>query len=403
MSYSSLHFQEWEAQCAENFRRRICETKAQQIIYLSGLSRDQELSRHLRSRRDVERILQQGKVPVTVLRAGIILGSGSASFEIMRDLVEKLPVMIAPKWVHQQTQPIAVHDVLIYLVDVCNHPACIGQTFEIGGPEILTYKEMLLRLARLRHLCRWILTVPVLTPKLSSYWLYFVTSTSYSLARSLVESLKNKAVCQENRIRHIFSFPLIGFDEAIQRAFQRIEDNAVLSSWKDAWRDSALSPDLNAYRQVPTYGCLINQQIVPLKQEPDRVQKTIWSLGGHQGWLTMDWAWKIRGWVDQLCGGVGLRRGRTHPDHLKPGDALDFWRVLIADEPKRRLLLYAEMKLPGEAWLEFQIVKTAKCYELHQTATFRPHGIAGRLYWYSLYPLHRFIFRHMALSISRKN
>ena len=262
MSSSSDKFVEMEAQSAKNFRQRIDQTRAKQIIYLSGLVNDVELSHHLSSRKNVETILRQGKVPVTTLMAGIIIGSGSASFEIMRDLVEKLPVMIAPRWTSNLVQPIAIRDVLDYLIDVLNHPACIGERFEIGGPDVVSYKNLLLSFARIRGLKRWIISVPVLTPNLSSYWLYFITAANFSLSRSLVESLKNNAICKENHIRKIFPKQLLSFEAAVKRAFQRLQEDNVPSSWKDAMGAAELNPNLSGYIQVPDFGVLRDVQTV---------------------------------------------------------------------------------------------------------------------------------------------
>ena len=343
----------------------------------------------------MEDTLRQGSVPVTTLMAGIIIGSGSASFEIMRDLVEKLPIMIAPKWTTNLVQPIAIRDVLDYLTLVMGHEKCINQRFEIGGPDVLSYKEMLLEFARIRGLKRWIITVPVLTPKLSSYWLYFITTANFPLAQALVQSLKNNAICKERRILEIFPKKPLSFEEAIKRAFQRLEEDMVPSSWKDAVGESGIYPDFSKYLKIPEHGVLKDEQRVQFEVPPDDVQNTIWSMGGSQGWLYMNWAWHLRGFIDKLAGGVGLRRGRTSPHHLREGDALDFWRVLIADSKHRRLLLYAEMKVPGEAWLEYKIEDQT----LIQTATFRPQGLLGRLYWYVLLPFHKLIFRGMARKI----
>lgn len=395
MGTSPEKFTALEAESAENFTRRLSDTNAKQVIYLSGLVNDEHLSKHLLSRKHVEEILRMGTVPVTTLMAGIIIGAGSASFEIIRDLVEKLPVMVAPKWVKNLTQPIAIRDVLDYLVLVLGHPECIGERFEIGGPDVLNYKELLLEFARIRGLKRWILTVPVLTPKLSSYWLYFITSASFPLSRSLVQSLKNNAICKEHRIEEIFPKRLLSFEEAVRRAFERLEQDAVPSSWKDAMGTSELGSDLTIYFKVPQFGTYSNVQSLSFTRPVDEIKKNIWSLGGDHGWGYMNWAWRLRGFFDKVVGGVGLRRGRTHPTRLKEGDALDFWRVLIADEKNRRLLLYAEMKLPGEAWLEFKI----EGQTLIQTATFRPHGLLGRAYWIVLFPFHWLIFRGMASKI----
>lgn len=400
MTYSKK-FSELETASAKNFKERIEKTNAKQIIYLSGLSNENQLSRHLTSRKRVGEILREGKIPVTILMAGIIIGSGSASFEIIRDLVEKLPVMIAPKWLKNLTQPIAVRDVLSYLTLVLGDPSCFNQSFEIGGPDVLSYKQLLLKFAKVRGLKRWIIPVPVLTPRLSSLWLYFVTSTSFSLARSLVDSLTNNAICKENRIQTLFPKQLLTYKEAVQLSFTRIEEDWVPSSWKDSMSGSSLNPDLSSYIRVPRHGTLTDRQTVPFSCPVDEVQLRIWSLGGDKGWLTMNWAWSLRGFLDKLVGGIGLRRGRTHRTHLKTGDALDFWRVLLADEKKRRLLLYAEMKLPGEGWLEFEVIPNEKGGgTLQQTVTFRPNGLWGRCYWYGLYPFHILIFKKLAKALA---
>jgi uncharacterized protein YbjT (DUF2867 family) len=400
MSYSQK-FAELEASSAKNFAERLGNTAANQIIYLSGLVNEPHLSQHLSSRKRVGEMLQQGRVPVTILMAGIIIGSGSASFEIIRDLVEKLPIMIAPKWLNQLTQPIAIRDVLTYLTRVLGHPECIGQSFEIGGPDVMSYKDLLLNFAKMRGLKRKIFTVPILTPRLSSYWLFFVTSTSFSLARFLVESLINNAVCKEHRIQEIFPRKLLSYERALQLAFTCIEEDWVPSSWKDSLSGSALNPDLSSYIHVPKFGILSERRTVTFTCPIEQVQYRIWSLGGSQGWLAMNWAWGFRGFLDKLVGGIGLRRGRTHPKRLKAGDVLDFWRVLLADDKNRRLLLYAEMKLPGEAWLEFEIIQNEAGGILKQTASFRPNGVWGRCYWYVLYPFHFLIFSQLARRLAR--
>lgn len=401
MSYSQK-FSQLEADSAKNFTDRMGKTKARQIIYLSGLANEQYLSSHLSSRKRVGEILRQGPVPVTILMAGIIIGSGSASFEIIRDLVEKLPIMIAPKWLKNLTQPISVSDVLSYLTLVLDNPSCLNQSYEIGGPDTMSYKELLLKFAQIRELKRKIFTVPVLTPRLSSYWLFFVTSTSFSLARFLVESLMNNAICKENRIQTVFPKKLLSYEEAVRLSFARTEEDWVPSSWKDTMSGSTLSSDLSIYVQVPRFGTLTDERTVSFSCSAEEVQKKIWSLGGARGWLTMNWAWSFRGFLDELFGGVGLRRGRRDPTRLRAGDALDFWRVLLADEKNRRLLLYAEMKLPGEAWLEFEVIPHgAKGGILRQTASFRPNGVWGRVYWYSLYLFHDIIFKQLAKRIAK--
>lgn len=399
MTQTDGHLGNLEETTANNFLRLIAPTTIRQVIYLSGLVSEEKLSPHLRSRKRVEDVLRSGPTPLTTLRAGIILGSGSASFEIMRDLVEKLPVMIAPKWVQNKCQPIGIYDVLDYLVSVINHPDCLGETFDIGGPDVMSYRDMLMKFAEIRGLRRYIIGVPVLTPRLSSYWLYFVTRTNFSLARSLVESLKNNEVCRDNRIHKIIPKTCFQFEEALRRTFQKIEDNAVLSSWKDSMVLSDLKPNLLEYVQVPKFGCLTDEREITFQCDPKLVQNAVWAIGGDRGWYYMNWTWSLRGFIDQIFMGTGLRRGRTHPKRLRAGDALDFWRVLLADENQGRLLLYAEMRLPGEAWLEFEIRPSESGGSLIQKATFRPNGLLGRLYWYGIYPFHWFVFRGLAKGI----
>jgi uncharacterized protein YbjT (DUF2867 family) len=374
----SQKFSELEAASAKNFVRQLENTRAKQIIYLSGLSNEAHLSPHLTSRKRVGEILKTGKIPVTILMAGIIIGSGGASFEIIRDLVEKLPLMIAPKWLKLLTQPIAIRDVLTYLTLVLGNTACFGQSFEIGGPDVMSYKDLLLKFAKMRGLKRKIFTVPFLTPRLSSYWLYFVTSTSFSLARFLVESLINNAICKENRIQRLFPRKLLSYDEALQLAFTPLEEDWMPPSWKDPLNDSTLS----IYYHVPRFGILSDRRTISFSCPIDQVQKRVWSLGGARGWLALNWTWKLRGLLDK-------------------GKALDFWRILLADEKNWRLLLYAEMKLPGEAWLEFEITPHETGGSLKQTASFRPSGVWGRFYWYSLYPFHALKFNQLAKHIAR--
>ena len=394
MAQSADHFSNLEEISAKNFSDWIRTSNAKQIIYVGGIANDPALSLHLTSRMGVESVLSASGVPVTVLRAAIIIGSGSASFEIIRDLVEKLPVMITPKWLRSRCQPIAIRDVIRYLTSVLGHPSAMGKVFDIGGPDILTYKDMLLRFAKIRGYRRYIITVPVLTPRLSSYWLYFVTATSFSLAKALVDSMKNEVVCEVGDIAAVDPTPCISYDEAIRLAFTRIEQNEVVSSWTDALSSPRFSPEFKEYIQVPKFGCLIDERKVEVKNIPEAADN-IWRIGGQRGWYYMNFLWVIRGIIDKLFGGVGLRRGRRHPEELQPGDALDFWRVILADKEGRRLLLYAEMKLPGEAWLEFRFEGKT----LVQTATFRPRGLMGRVYWYGVYPLHVLIFKGMLRKI----
>ncbi len=396
MSSDNGDFLTMEADCAHNFCRMLEKTKAKQIIYLSGIVNDKALSKHLSSRKNVEDILKKSSIPATVLRAGIIVGSGSASFEIIRDLCEKLPFMITPKWVKTKSQHIAIRNVMEYLTGVLLHPKCLNESYDIGGSSVLTYKEMLHRYAKNRGFRNWIVIVPIMTPRLSSYWLNFVTSTTYTLAVSLVDSMKMEVVAADQRLQDLLSIKPYSYDEAIQMAFKRIEQNSVVSSWKDSMISGRLNKDLKDFIQVPKFGILKDAQ----KREnidPEQTFKALWKIGGNQGWYYANFLWKLRGYLDKLSGGVGLRRGRTHPDKIYTGDSLDFWRVLLADKKEKRLLLFAEMKLPGEAWLEFKIVGTT----IYQTATFRPRGLWGRLYWYSLVPFHYFIFRGMVRNLTK--
>jgi uncharacterized protein YbjT (DUF2867 family) len=397
MSTSTGDFEKMEEFSAINFKNCIQKTKARQVIYLSGIVNEKKLSKHLTSRSNVERILSGGTYSLTTIRAGIIIGSGSASFEIIRDLVEKLPVMIAPRWLNTRSQPIAIRNVIEFLSGVLHNESTFDRSYDIGGPDIMTYKQMLLRFAKVRGLRRWIGIVPVMTPKLSSYWLYFITSTSYSLAQNLVDSMKVEVICRENNLKELLGITPLSYEDAIREAFEKIELNQVLSSWKDALTSDSLSEGISRYAEVPVHGCFSDYHKIHI-DDSERVLLQIWSIGGKNGWYYGDWLWGIRGFIDKLFGGVGLRRGRKNQTEISPGEALDFWRVLIADKKEKRLLLYAEMKLPGEAWLEFRIDNNNV---LHQTATFRPLGLLGRLYWYSVLPFHGFIFRGMIRNIAK--
>jgi uncharacterized protein YbjT (DUF2867 family) len=402
MSGNGKNFFQLEQQSAHNFTKYLDRTAARQIIYLSGIANDEGLSVHLRSRSAVESVLEKAeKAQLTVLRASIIIGSGSASFEIIRDIVEKLPVMVTPRWLNSRCQPLGIRDVVFYLQAVLDNEACLGQSFDLGGPDILTYKEMLLGLAAERGYKRWIVTVPVLTPRLSSWWLYLVTSTSFSLAQSLVESLKNDTVADPARsIAHVIPHECMTYREALALAFQRIEQNEVVSSWSDAMSSGTLRQNYMDAIQIPKNGMFFDRQLKPFTRPVAEVLDNIWRIGGDRGWYKTDWLWRIRGLMDKLVGGVGLRRGRRSPSRLRAGDPLDFWRVLVADRAAKRLLLYAEMKLPGEAWLQFRIVDNPDgTHAVEQLAAYRPQGLLGRLYWYSVLPFHGIIFKGMVKNL----
>jgi uncharacterized protein YbjT (DUF2867 family) len=388
-------FEAAEQQAANAFLQSLAPTRCQQIIYLSGIVNAAHLSRHLSSRLAVEKVLRTGRIPVTVLRAGIIVGSGSSSFEIIRDLVEKLPVMIAPKWINTRCQPISIRNVIAFLTGILLLQETYNKDYDIGGPDVLTYKQMLLQFAAVRGLKRRILTVPVMTPRLSSYWLYFVTSTSYQLAVNLVDSMKIDVICRPNNLAQQLGITLLTYKEAVALAFQKIEQQEVLSSWKDAFSAFNTNPQIISNIEVPVFGCFKDVKRRTIQGDDRPVLQKIWSIGGNTGWYYGNTLWKIRGLLDKAFGGVGLRRGRTSQVTISSGDALDFWRVLIADKINKRLLLFAEMKLPGEAWLEFQVVQENNASVLVQTATFRPRGLWGRLYWFSVLPFHYFIFNGM--------
>lgn len=399
MSTNAKDFERLEELSAKNFLNLVEQTFAKQIIYLGGITNEKKLSKHLSSRKKVEEILAQSKIPLTSIRAGIIVGSGSASFEIIRDLVEKLPVMITPKWLNTKHQPIAIRNILEYLTGVLLREETFNKSYDVGGPDVLSYKEMLLKFAEVRGLKRFIFTVPVMTPRLSSYWLYFVTATSYKLAVNLVNSMKIEVVAKDNALERLLEINPISYEDSVKLAFQKIEQNNVISSWKDSLVSSYSDNSLLEHINVPTNGCFLDKREKEIIGGIDKVLDNIWSIGGERGWYYADWLWHIRGFMDKFLGGVGLRRGRTNVNTIHIGDTLDFWRVLAADKENKRLLLYAEMKLPGEAWLEFKIIIKDDKNFLQQTATFRPKGLFGRLYWYSVLPFHFFVFDGMARNI----
>jgi hypothetical protein len=353
------------------------------------------LSEHLSSRRDVERVLASTKVPVTVLRAAMIIGSGSASFEILRYLVERLPVMITPKWVSTPCQPIAVENVIAYLVGVLSVPETIGSAFDIGGAETLCYSEIMRVMAEELGLPRrWIIPVPVLTPRLSSYWIHLVTPLSNKIAIPLAEGLKNPVVCRDDRIRSLVPQKLLNIREAIRAALSQVTARQVETNWSMAGAMPG-DPDWSG-------GTVFrDSREVAIDAPAAAAFRAVCRVGGRSGWHTNNWLWIMRGWLDRLAGGPGLRRGRRDPETLRYGDALDFWRV-VGFEPDRRLSLRAEMRLPGEGMLEFRIEvgNNGPCI-VRQTALFQPHGLFGLLYWYAMRPFHQLVFQGMLAGIRR--
>ncbi len=386
-------FAEREATIARNFTAAVDRTKARQIVYLGGIAPAQgELSEHLESRRNVERLLGESRVPLTALRASIIVGSGSASFEIIRDLTEKLPVLITPRWTRNRCQPIGIRNVIGYLVGVAGNEATFGRGFDIGGPEILTYESLLRQYAEERKLPRRLISVPFLTLRLSSYWLWSMTSTTFRIASALVDSLAHDTICRDDAIREIVPQELLTYRQAVEKAFVRIAQNHVPSAWYDALASGTLLPSRLRSIHPPQHGVVTDRRVCKLEAPREAVIAAIWSLGGRRGWPSMNWAWRVRGMMDRAVGGIGVRRGRRDPHNLRAGDALDFWRVVLADRTDGRLILFAEMRLPGEAWLEFEVKDGA----LRQTATFRPLGLLGRLYWLGCLPFHAVLFPRMA-------
>ncbi len=380
---------EKEVICAKNFKKYLSNSSCEHVVYLTGIINKSWLSKHLKSRFSVEKVLREGSYHFTALRAGIIIGSGSASFEIIRDIVEKLPVMVAPKWLHTKCQPVGIVNVLDFLIKTLFNAKTYDDYFDIGCPDILTYKNMLLGYAKVRGLKRNIFIVPVMTPRLSSYWLYFVTSTTYKLACSLVDSMKVEVICHPDKLEQIMKITGVipfNYQTALERTLSKIERMKNIANDPVHQKNDGFSD----FVEVPKYGCLVDCRKKTF-DDRDRCIDSVFSIGGDKGWYYANFLWKIRGGIDKMIGGVGLRRGRIHPTRLHAGDAIDFWRVLYADRQEGKLVLFAEMKLPGEAWLEFKVIEN----QLQQKAVFRPKGLMGRLYWYFVTPFHSIVFKGM--------
>ena len=395
------NFPDQEKDCARNFIEWLRPVPVGQVVYLGGISpQGSELSDHLESRAEVSRVLGTGKSPLTTLRASIIVGSGSASFEIIRDLAEKLPVMSTPKWTRTKCQPIAIRNVIDYLlgvIDPTKKEHFFNGTYDIGGPDILTYQMMLEGYAGVRGLKRFILPVPFLSPKLSAYWLYFMTATSFPLARALVSSLHIETTCEESRIKELIPQELLSYQESIRLALSVVAQNRVPSVWFNSLASGKVDSRHLSNIQIPEHGVLQDNRETNLQATRQEIIDAVWSIGGKTGWPSMGWAWQLRGIIDKCVGGSGMRRGRRDAQELSTGDALDFWRVILADKEAGRLILFAEMKLPGEAWLEYTVGSTT----LKQRAVFRPRGLFGRLYWACTYPFHLIIFPRMLDQLSR--
>ncbi len=385
-------FENQDRIAARNFATAAREAGIRRIIYLGGLGDDDDqLSAHLRSRHEVGAILRESGCTVVEFRASIVIGSGSLSFELVRALVQRLPVMICPKWVGVQTQPIAIEDLLAYLVAALDWDGTESKIFEIGGPDQVSYGDIMREWAKQRGLRRWLISVPVLTPRLSSLWLGLVTPVYARVGRKLVDSLRNPTVVKDSTALKEFPVKPRGLTEAIQRALINEDQELTQTRWSDA---------LSAARGLRNWGGvrfgsrIVDTRAIHADVPCDFAFAPIRRIGGQRGWYFADFLWTLRGWIDLVCGGVGIRRGRRDPENLRVGDVVDWWRV-EEYEPNLKLRLLAEMKVPGRAWLEFEVEPEGDGSSIRQTAIFDPVGLWGLVYWYSLYPLHVIIFRGM--------
>ena len=398
---SHADFAQRDLRAARSFAEAAAAQGVGRIIYLGGLGKSSgELSEHLRSRQETGAALREAGVPVTEFRAGILVGSGSVSFEMIRSLTERLPVMICPRWVYTRTQPIAIDDALAYLVAALETPESQGQIIEIGGRDVLTYKEMMSAYARLRGLRRFIIPVPVLTPRLSSYWVHLVTPIPSAIAQPLIEGLSVEVIVTDDRAQRLFpQITPMDYETAVARALSGLEASDVETSWSDALASS--QGDTPPVVFTTQDGMLIERRQRVVDAPPATVYAEFAGLGGRRGWLAFNRLWRLRGAADRLLGGVGFRRGRRHPVDLRAGDAVDFWRV-EAVEPGRLVRLRAEMKVPGRAWLQFEAEPLeASGTRLVQTAFFAPKGLLGLVYWYLLYPVHGFIFSRLIRELAQ--
>lgn len=380
---------------ARNFARAADEANLERIIYLGELvDPTEKLSPYLRSRHETGYILRQGRVPVTEFRAGMIIGSGSALFEMVRYLAELQPVFVCPSWFFSKAQPIAIRDALSYLVAALETPESVGKLIEIGGATQLTYADMLLGYSQERGFKRWLIPTPVYAPHLSAYWVHMVTPVSYQTVLPLIEGLHIESLVRDDLAKKLFpQIEPLDFQTAVRYALAKIESGEVETSWSDALVTSA--GDVKPYQFKLEEGMFMEKRQALTELPAQAIFRSFTGIGGERGWMYMDWAWAIRGWMDKAVGGVGLRRGRRHPDDIRAGESLDFWRVETLT-PGQCMRLRAEMKVPGKAWLEFQVTPQANGKNLFvQTAYFAPRGLFGYLYWYAMWPAHRFIFDGM--------
>ena len=398
---SGLDFHELDLRAAKAFGQAAKDAGVEHIIYLGGLGNPEaNLSRHLRSRQETGQALREGGVPVTEFRAAVIVGPGSISFEMVRELVERLPVMVCPKWIYSRIQPIAVDDLLEYLASALDTPECRGRTVEIGGKDVTTYKGLMLGYAKARGLKRLLLPVPVLTPRLSSYWVHWMTPIPARISGPLVEGLRNDVIVTNGMAAALF--PQIeprDYATAIAKVIEDLEQGRIYTSWSDAVGGHAEAGE--RVRLESGQGMIVERRRRRVAAPPRDVYRVFTGLGAARGWYFANWSWRLRGMLDRLLGGAGLRRGRRHPDDLRVGDALDFWRV-EALETDRLLRLKSEMKVPGQAWLQYEVWEDRDGLTwLEQTAAFVPKGLTGLAYWYVLYPIHAWIFSGLAKAIAR--
>ncbi len=399
---AGLGFHQRDLAAAHHFGAAARLANVERIIFLGGLAEaGAGLSEHLRSRQQTGDALRASGVPVTEFRASVIVGSGSLSFEMIRYLTERVPVMICPRWVYTRTQPIGIGDVLDYLTSALTVPESTGRIIEIGGAEVLTYGEMMMVYAEVRGLKRWMLPVPVLTPRLSSYWVNLVTPIPAVIARPLIEGLRNESIVHDPIARQLFPhIQPAGYRAMVEQALAQLEASNVETIWSDALSTS--QGDGRPVTLTTHEGMIIEHRQRVISAPPGEIYKIFTGLGGKRGWLYMNFAWEIRGFMDRMIGGVGLRRGRRDPNELRVGDALDFWRV-EAVEPGHLLRLRAEMKVPGKAWLQFKVTPhEGDKALLSQTAFFAPKGLMGWLYWYALYPIHNLIFSGLIDQIAKR-
>jgi uncharacterized protein YbjT (DUF2867 family) len=393
-------FHERDLAAARNCGEAARRAGTRRLVYLGGLGDpDSDLSEHLRSRQETGRALAEAGVPVTEFRAGVVVGSGSLSFEIVRDLVERLPVMMCPRWVYTRTQPIAIRNVLDYLVRALDVPESAGRVIEVGGSDVLTYGDMMRVFARVRGLRRLLIPVPVLTPRVSSYWVHWTTPVPSAIARPLIEGLRNEIVVRDDTARRLFPDVVpMDYETAVERALARLAAGPAATTWGDA-----LSTAPDGGRAVTLHyreGMIRERRVRVVDASAADVFATVLGVGGERGWPAWNWAWRLRGAIDRLLGGVGFRRGRRDPDQLLAGEPLDFWRVEDVEDD-RLLRLRAEMRVPGQAWLEFRVVPDGpRSSFLVQTAYFAPRGLSGLAYWNALYPFHKIIFSDLVARLA---